>query len=154
MIILKLSSGIDVQLFKYFSQGHNDVRWHPGQEAQVWRPHVRTWGLSEVYVLYWRKYLWHCWDFSAPSAVFRHPGNCAPILYAPGCAYNVEVDFTRLSLAERKWNENLSSLLLFQAYVDCTVYMDIHNIATRSLLTMKQNFVMSLCFNALCDIYK
>jgi len=32
-------------------------------KKQVWCPHVRTWGLSEANVLYWRKYLWHCWDF-------------------------------------------------------------------------------------------
>jgi len=24
-------------------------------KMQVWRPHVRTWGLSEANVLYWRK---------------------------------------------------------------------------------------------------
>ena len=39
-------------------------------EKQVRRPHVRTWGLSEAIVLYWRKYLWHCRDFSAPPEVF------------------------------------------------------------------------------------
>ena len=51
---------------------------------QICCPHVRTWGLSEANVLHWRKYLWHCWDFSAPPAVIRHPGNCAPLL-APVC---------------------------------------------------------------------
>jgi len=34
-------------------------------KKQVWRPQVRTWGLSEANVL-WRKYLWHWWDFSVP----------------------------------------------------------------------------------------
>jgi len=29
-------------------------------KKRVWRPHVRTWGLSEFNVLYWRKYWWHC----------------------------------------------------------------------------------------------
>ena len=34
----------------------------------------------------WRKYLWHCWDFSASPEWFsapimmRRPGNCAPLL--------------------------------------------------------------------------
>jgi len=43
-------------------------------KKQVWRPHVRTWwGLSEANVLHWRKYLWHCWDFSAPPAVIWRP---------------------------------------------------------------------------------
>jgi len=36
-------------------------------KKQVWHPHVQTWGFSEENLLYWRKYLWHCWDFSAPS---------------------------------------------------------------------------------------
>ena len=57
--------------------------------TQVWRPHVRTWGLSEANIVYWRKYFWHYWDFSATLAVIRRPGNCAPPLppprYAPGC---------------------------------------------------------------------
>ena len=56
-------------------------------KKQVWRPHVRTWGLSEANSLYWRKYLWHCWDFSALPLVIRRPGNFAPHApsrYAPG----------------------------------------------------------------------
>jgi len=36
-------------------------------KKQVWRPRIRTWCLSEVNLLYWRKYLWHCWDFPASS---------------------------------------------------------------------------------------
>jgi len=51
-------------------QGRNEVRWRPARKP-VWRPHVRTWGLSEANSLYWRKCMWHCWDFSAPSAVIR-----------------------------------------------------------------------------------
>jgi len=41
-------------------------------KKQVWRPYVRTWGISEANLLYRRKYLWHCWDFSAPLTVIRH----------------------------------------------------------------------------------
>ena len=37
----------------------------------VWCPHIRTWGISEANVLYWRKNLWHCWDFPA-LPVFSH----------------------------------------------------------------------------------
>ena len=37
----------------------------------VCRIHVWTWGLSEANLLCWRKYLWHCWNFSAPPAVIR-----------------------------------------------------------------------------------
>jgi len=56
------------------------------------RPHVRIWRLYEANVLYWRKYLWHCWDISAPPAVIPSPpywigvpivirrqGNCVPL---------------------------------------------------------------------------
>ena len=58
-------------------------------KKQVWRPHVRNWGLSETNVLHWRMCLWHCWDFSAPGVirrpprwfgapiVIRRPGSCA-----------------------------------------------------------------------------
>ena len=42
-------------------------------KQKVRRTHVRLWGLSEANVLYRRKYLWHCWDFSAPTAVIRRP---------------------------------------------------------------------------------
>jgi len=31
-------------------------------KKQVWRLRIRTWGLSEAIVLYWRKYMWHWWD--------------------------------------------------------------------------------------------
>ena len=55
-------------------------------KKQVWCPHVRTWGFLEANVLYWRKYLWQCWEFSAPAAVIRSPpviwdpGNCSPFV--------------------------------------------------------------------------
>ena len=39
--------------------------------VEVWRPHEQIWVLSKANLLYWRKYLWHCWDFSAPPAVIR-----------------------------------------------------------------------------------
>ena len=55
-------------------------------QKKVWRPHARTWGLSETNALYWRNDLWHCWDFTAPPAVIRCPGICAPLpppRYAP-----------------------------------------------------------------------
>jgi len=43
------------------------------EKKQVWRPHVRTWGGPEANVLYWRNYLWHFWEFSAPPAVIMRP---------------------------------------------------------------------------------
>ena len=40
---------------------------------QIWRRHIWIWGLMEANRLYWRRYLWHCWKFSAPPAVIRRP---------------------------------------------------------------------------------
>ena len=49
------------------NQGRNEVRWRPGQEASFAPPysHLGTFGSK----LYWRKYLWHCWDFLPPPIV-------------------------------------------------------------------------------------
>ena len=64
---------------------------------QVWRPHYRTWSLSEANVLYWRKYSWHCWDFSTPPAVIWRPrSDFAPRRYAPGYAICKKVFLTSL----------------------------------------------------------
>jgi len=49
-------------------------------KKKVWRLPVRTWGLSEENVLWWRKYLWHCWAFLRPI-VIRRSGNCAPVAH-------------------------------------------------------------------------
>jgi len=70
--------------------GRNEVRWRLVQDASL-APHFRTWGLLEANVLYWRMYVWHCYDFLAPPQYFsaprviRRPGNCAPLplRYAP-----------------------------------------------------------------------
>ena len=78
--------GIDLQV----DRGVTSLDGARGK-MQVWRPHFRTWGLPEANVLYWRMYLWHCWDFLAPPQYFsaptviRRPGNCAllPLRYAP-----------------------------------------------------------------------
>jgi len=63
-------------------------------KKQVWRSRVWTWSLSEANVLYWRKYLWHCWDFLAPPFVIWRPGNCAP-LATPLCWWH-SICFNRL----------------------------------------------------------
>ena len=60
-------------------------------KMQVRRPHFRARGLPEANVLYWRMYVWHCWDFLAPPQHFSaprviwYPGNCStlPLRYAP-----------------------------------------------------------------------
>jgi len=41
--------------------------------VEVWRPRGGTWTLSKANLLYWGKYLWHCWDFLATPAVIRLP---------------------------------------------------------------------------------
>ena len=84
-------------------QGRNEIRWRPGQEASL-VPHVRTWGLSEANTLYWRRYMWHYWDFSAPFAVIRRllvirrlhsasvpgeKGPLAPTRYAPDIVHQI-----------------------------------------------------------------
>jgi len=48
-------------------------------KKQVWRPHVWTWGLSEANVLFWKKCLWHCWDFLVPRSDSA-PGDLFPLL--------------------------------------------------------------------------
>jgi len=54
-------------------------------KKQVWRPHVRTWDILQVNIVYWRKCLWHCCDVSATLQSFGAPivterlGNCAPL---------------------------------------------------------------------------
>jgi len=55
-------------------------------KKQIWRSHLRTWGLSEANALYWRKYLWHCWDFSAPLQWYGTQEIVCPLCYAPDCA--------------------------------------------------------------------
>jgi len=71
-IILEIS--ILFFVARYTSRGVTRLDGARGKK-QVWRPRVRTYGLSEANVLYWRKYLWHCWDFSAP-------GESYPLRYA------------------------------------------------------------------------
>ena len=67
-----------------WARGRNEVTWHPGQEAKFGAPMFEPEVFRKHCVLYWRQYLWYCWDFSAPSTVIRRPivnrrpGNCAP----------------------------------------------------------------------------
>ena len=48
-------------------------------KKQVWRSHVRTWSLLQAKILYWRKYLRHCWDFSGS------PQWCSAREIVPSC---------------------------------------------------------------------
>jgi len=49
----------------------------PGKK-QVWRSHVRIWGLSEVNGLYGRKYLWHFWNVFHSTPEELCPPRCTP----------------------------------------------------------------------------
>jgi len=46
---------------------------------QVWRRHVRTWALPEAMYCTEESACDIFWDFSAPPAVIRRQGNCAPL---------------------------------------------------------------------------
>ena len=69
--------------------------WHPQYSIQFWHPqysntvqysihllpkdlgfapNLRSFGSKCI--LYWRKYLWHCWDFSKSPAAIRRPLQC------------------------------------------------------------------------------
>jgi len=56
------------------SQTRNEVKWRRGKK-QVWRPRVRTWGLSEANLLHWKKYVWLC---GAPRSDLA-PGDLSPL---------------------------------------------------------------------------
>jgi len=47
-------------------------------KKQVWRPHARTWGLSEANVLHWSTVLVKLLGFFGALIVTRRPENCAP----------------------------------------------------------------------------
>ena len=74
----------------------------PGAKMQVWCSHVRTWVFSEANVLYWRKYLWHCWDFSVPPAVIRRPRAIALPLLPPLLRLWTEENYVKFGHVVRK----------------------------------------------------
>jgi len=67
-------------------------------KKQVSRFHFRSWDLMVANLLYWRKYLWHSWNFWAPQQSMGDRGivsPCAP-LYASECG-TVEKQFDCIS---------------------------------------------------------
>ena len=64
---------------KTSDQARTEVRWRARQEASL-VPQVWTCGHSEINVLYWRKYLLHFWDFSAPPQWFGALGFLPPLV--------------------------------------------------------------------------
>jgi len=60
------------QILLWLMQGRNEVNDVRGKK-QVWRPHVRIWGLLEANSLCLRKY-----STCDTVGIFRRPRNCAP----------------------------------------------------------------------------
>jgi len=52
--------------------GAYEVRWRSGQETSLAPPCSNHQGILGANVLYWKTYLRHCRDFTAP-------GHCAPL---------------------------------------------------------------------------
>jgi len=86
--------------------------------AQVWRTHVRTYGFSVANVLYSRKCLWHCWNFSTSPTVIQRPCNCA--LFAP-CRYAPWLPRFRACTRSSGILKIKSSLVLYMKYFVCNV---------------------------------
>ena len=80
---------VERSLKGWHTQGLNEVRWRPGQEASL--AHTLETGLSETNVLYWRKYLRHFWDFSTPPQWFGARGIALPLLCL--CTHLRQSDF-------------------------------------------------------------
>ena len=73
VILYLLVDSLFYQQYSVSQQGHSQPRGETRLDGtrdkkQVWRPHVRTWGLSEANVLYWRQYFWNCCDFLVPHS--------------------------------------------------------------------------------------
>ena len=83
LILCHWWAGIFVNKFRHFGKtivmcrGVTRLDGAKGKK-QVWRPHVRTWGLSEANVLFWKKCIWHCCDFLAPRSDLT-PGELCPL---------------------------------------------------------------------------
>ena len=88
-------------------QGRNEIRWRPGQEAS-WRPHVRTWGLSEANYCIQEILVAFLTLFSAPTVIWRPhsvsaPGELCPLAssrYAP----EYRVPFLRVCLGNLNYS--------------------------------------------------
>ena len=68
-------------------------------KKQVWRPHVRAWGLSEANVLFWKKCFWHCCDFLVTSSD-SVPGEFFPLplpRYVSGVIHQISENFPKIN---------------------------------------------------------
>ena len=60
------------------AQGRNKVRWRPGQEVSL-APHIRTWGLLEANVIYWKSTCDIVETFRRPPQWFVARWNTPPL---------------------------------------------------------------------------
>ena len=86
-------------------QRRNVIKWCQEQEESL-APDVQTWDLSEANVLYWRKYLWHCWDFSVHSQSFGARGIAPPCppCHAPASVWNLRIKTSMKKLSRENWS--------------------------------------------------
>jgi len=64
---------MDLRLVKIgWTQGRNEVRWRPGQEISLASlcSNLRSFRSNAPY---WKKYLWHYWDFFSSTGVISRP---------------------------------------------------------------------------------
>jgi len=59
-------------------KGVQKLRINQGGNELNWRPHVWTWRSFGSNVLYWGKYMWHCWDFWRRQHSFGAPAEIRP----------------------------------------------------------------------------
>ena len=62
-------------------------------KKEVWRHHFRIWGLLGANVLFWRKYLQHYWDFSAPGALCAPSHPCYAPVHTPMIVFCKIIDY-------------------------------------------------------------
>ena len=90
----KPDSSLETYTHKHARRGVTRLDASRGKK-QVWRPRVRTWGLSKANALYWIKYFRLCWDFSAPPYSHSTPRKCFPLpphRFPPGCITKYKID--------------------------------------------------------------
>ena len=124
-------------------------------QKQVWRPYVPTWGLSEASVLHWRKYLWHCWDFSrtpqsfGPPIVIPSPGNCSPLPPSLRPRLRFLINPTAVDFCSAVWHWQLLSKQVWSLFIDwhccgCTV-KHIFKLITSSSCSSSCSAICRIC---------
>jgi len=118
-ITLNLEANTQLKQVFRNHQGHNEVRWRPGQEASL-APPCSSLRSLQANVRRWRKYLWHCWDFSAPPAAIRRPhSGPAPGKLLPPCPPLVTPLITTITMISPDVNWYMQCFV--NCYMQCFV---------------------------------